>query len=90
MPVTLLAKCPGCKKELRVPELRRLFAVNQLRQKAAHRTGAGFAAALAADLDVFAIQSAAQAGGWGRAIDALYDGLSKDFNHLATLLTPSE
>jgi hypothetical protein len=80
----------GWDKELRVPELRRLFAVNQLRQKAAHRTGAGFAASLAADLDVFAIRPAAQAGGWGRAIDTLYDGLSKDFNHLAALLTPSE
>ena len=80
----------GWDKDLRIPALRRLFAVNQLRQKAAHRTGAGFAASLAADLDVFAIQPAAQAGGWGRAVDTLYDGLIEDFNRVAVLLTPSE
>ncbi|MHA7681881.1 hypothetical protein [Cupriavidus sp. PET2-C1] len=76
-------------KELRIPSLRRLFAVNQLRQKAAHRTGAGFSNSLAGDLEAFGIVPAAQAAGWGRAVDSVYDGLIEDFTAIATLLTPS-
>lgn len=77
-------------KELRIPVLRRLFAVNQLRQKASHRTGAGFAASLANDLNAFGIKPAAQAAGWGTAVDNLYDGLIEDFNAISALLTPRE
>lgn len=62
-------------KELRLDAFPRLFAVNQLRQKAAHRTGDGFAASLAKDLDTFGIVEAAQAGGWGKAVDTVYDRL---------------
>ena len=80
----------GWDKELRVAALRRLFAVNQLRQKAAHRTGAGFAASLAGDLGLFDIEPAAQAAGWGRAVDALYDGLIEDFNAIAALLSAAD
>jgi hypothetical protein len=80
----------GWDKDLRVAALRRPFAVNQLRQKAAHRTGAGFAASLAGDLGAFGIEPAAQAAGWGRAIDALYDGLIDDFNAMAALLSATD
>jgi hypothetical protein len=77
----------GWNKEQRVPALRRLFAVNQLRQKAAHRTGADFAASLAVDLGAFGIEPGAQAAGWGHAVDALYDGLIEDFRCIAALLS---
>jgi hypothetical protein len=80
----------GWNKDLRIPFLRRLFAVNQLRQKASHRTGADFAASLAADLDAFGIEPMAQAAGWGRAVDAMYDGLIEDFNAIATLLSAAD
>jgi len=66
-----------------------LFTVNQLRLKATHRTGAGFAASFAADLNVFGIHPSAQAAGWGRAADTIYDGLTDDFNAIAIMLTPS-
>lgn len=81
---------PMWDKELQISSLRRLFTVNQLRLKAAHRTGAGFAASLANDLKVFGIVPAAQAAGWGRAVDSVYDGLIEDFTAIATLLTPSK
>jgi len=74
--------------ELRLPVMRRLFALNQLRQKAAHRTGEDFAAALASDLDPFGIVVAAQAAGWGSAVDLLYDTLIGDFTGIAELLSP--
>lgn len=77
-------------KDVRIPVLRRLFAVNQLRQKAAHRTGTGFAASLATDLDAFGIQAAAHVAGWGAAVDRLYDGLIEDFNVISALLAPGE
>lgn len=50
-------------KDLRIAGFRRLFVANQLRQKEAHRIGGGLAASLAANLEVFGIAAAAQAGG---------------------------
>lgn len=67
----------------------RLFSLNQLRQKAAHRTGAGFAAFLAADLKTFGIDQTKQVAGWGTAVDAMYDGLIDDLVSLSKLLKPS-
>lgn len=81
---------PTWDKELRISSLSRLFALNQLRVKATHRTGAGFAASLASDLKTFDIAPAAHAAGWGRAVDAVYDRLIEDFTVIAKLLTPSE
>ena len=75
---------------MKIDSLRRLFTVNQLRLKAAHRTGTGFAKSLAGDLKVFGIVPAAQAAGWGRAVDSVYDGLIDDFTAIGTLLNPSE
>lgn len=77
-------------KEVRLAPFRRLFAVNELRQKAAHRTGGDFAAALAKDLDAFGIIEAAQAGGWGKAVDTVYDLLIADINAIAELLSPDK
>ena len=73
--------------ETRLPVMRRLFALNQLRQKAAHRTGQGFAATLASDLDAFGIVPAAHAAGWGGAVDLLYDALIGDFAGISDLLS---
>jgi hypothetical protein len=77
-------------KDLRIPSLKRLFAINQLRLKAAHRTGAGFSASLAEDLKAFGIAPAAQAAGWGLALDVVYDRLIEDFTEIAKILTPSD
>lgn len=74
------------KPETRLPVMRRLFALNQLRQKAAHRTGQGFAA-LASDLEAFGIVPAAHAAGWGCAVDRLYDTLIGDFADISELLS---
>ncbi|MFZ5520673.1 MAG: hypothetical protein ACOZD0_05655 [Pseudomonadota bacterium] len=76
----------GWNHETKIPALQRLFAINQLRIKAAHRTGAGFAESLTKDLVVFGIEQTAQAAGWGRAVDTLYDGLIEDFKVIAALL----
>lgn len=73
-------------KDLRFDCFARLFAVNQLRQKAACRTGDDVAASLAKDLDAFGIVEAAQAGGWGHAVDTVYDRLIADINAIAGLL----
>jgi hypothetical protein len=75
---------------MRLEPFRRLFAVNELRQKAAHRTGDDFAAALVKDLDAFGIVEAAQAGGWGKAVDTVYDLLIADINAIAELLSPDK
>jgi hypothetical protein len=75
-------------KDLRLDCFVRLFAVNQLRQKAAHRTGDDVAASLAKDLDGFAIVEVAQAGGWGHAVDTVYDRLIADIDVIAGLLAP--
>lgn len=64
------------------------FSLNQLRQKAAHRTGQGFAATLASDLEKFGVASAAQVAGWGSAVDLLYDAMISDFAGIAELLEP--
>ena len=77
-------------KDKRLEPFRRLFAVNELRQKAAHRTGNDFAAALAKDLDAFGIAEAAQAGGWGKAVDTVYDLLIADMNAIVELLSPDK
>lgn len=74
--------------ETRLPIMRRLFSLNQLRQKAAHRTGNDFAATLASDLDSFGIKLAAHAAGWGGAVDQLYDTLTSDLTVIAKLLSP--
>lgn len=75
-------------KDLRLDCFVRLFAVNQLRQKTAHRTGDDFAASLAKDLEAFGIVEAAQAGGWGHAADAVHDRLIADIHAIAKLLAP--
>lgn len=76
------------KPETQLPVMRRLFSLNQLRQKAAHRTGQGFAATLASDLEKFGVASAAQVAGWGSAVDLLYDAMISDFAGIAELLEP--
>jgi hypothetical protein len=75
-------------KDLRLDCFVRLFAVNQLRQKAAHRSGDGVAASLAQNLDAFGIVEAAQAGGWGHAVDTVYDRLIADIDAISGLLAP--
>lgn len=75
-------------KDMRVQAMRRLFSLNQLRQKGSHRNDAGFAESLAGDLRAFGVDLGGQAAGWGTAVDALYDGLAEDLNALAVLLAP--
>lgn len=76
------------KPDRRLDVMRRLYALNQLRQKAAHRTGQDFAGTLISDLGAFAIEPAAYAAGWGTAVDALHDTLIADLNGIAALLAP--
>lgn len=75
----------GWDKDLRVPAMRRLFSLNQLRQKGSHRNETGFAASLTGDLKAFGIDPGNQAAGWGMAVDILYDGLIDDLNALSDL-----
>lgn len=75
----------GWDKDLRVPAMRRLFSLNQLRQKGSHRNETGFAASLTGDLKAFGIDPGNQAAGWGMAVDVLYDGLIDDLNTLSDL-----
>lgn len=74
--------------ETRLPVMRRLFALNQLRQLAAHRSGQGFAIILATHLEAFGIAPAAQLAGWGSAVDIMYDSLTKDLADISELLEP--
>ncbi|WP_428510395.1 hypothetical protein [Roseateles sp.] len=79
----------GWDKDLRLGAMARLYSLNQLRQKDAHRTGDGFAESLAKDLKAFGIDPAAHAAGWSDAVDAMFDGLIGDLNEIADLLAVS-
>jgi hypothetical protein len=69
-----------------IPELKSLFAVNALRQQAAHTPSTARDFEIGKSLKVFGIGVAAQAGGWGYAIDTLYDQLTADLNKISALL----
>lgn len=73
-------------KDIRIPALQRLFSLNQMRQKAAHRTGNDFEAELEKDLSAFGLEPGALAAGWGLAVDAVYDGLIEDIEAIGSLI----
>ncbi len=66
--------------------LESLFALTRLRQLADHRTGAGGRAAFDGALKVFGVDAAAHAGGWGMALDAVYDRIAETLEQAATTL----
>jgi hypothetical protein len=73
-------------RALRVPALRPLFALNQLRQLASHAPPSDAAKRLSEALKVFEIDIATVTGGWGRILDKVYDDAARGLQDLATLL----
>lgn len=72
----------------RLPFLRRSFALNSLRVCHAHASSRENDQKIADASAVFGIDVGTTAGGWGYAIDALYDGLIADLNSIAEQLRP--
>jgi hypothetical protein len=69
-----------------LPELNSLFALNGLRVCQAHTPSSGRDKDIARNAEVFGIDVASTASGWGYAIDALYDRLSSDLLAIAKLI----
>ena len=55
--------------------MEKLFALNDLRQLADHRTRTGRREKLNNALRIFGLNPAEYAAGWGLALDAVYDGV---------------
>jgi hypothetical protein len=72
--------------ETRLDVMKRVFSLNALRVAGAHAPGAGQQARIDGALEAFGIDPRSTAGGWGYAIDALYDGLASDLAALTELL----
>jgi hypothetical protein len=66
--------------------LNSIFALNVLRVCQAHTPGAEQDKKIADAAAVFGIDVASTRGGWGYAIDRLYDTLSRDLSDLANVL----
>lgn len=73
-------------RALRVPALRPLFELNQLRQLGSHAPPSDAAKRLNEALKVFEIDIATVTGGWGRIPDKVYDDAAGGLQDLATLL----
>ena len=57
--------------------LRPLFALNELRGLSAHAAGRRQQQKLKKAIEVFGIEHSRMASGWGQAVDALYDTLTR-------------
>ena len=66
--------------------LDRLVALNELRQLSDHRAGSDAETKLTDALDAFGLDPASFAGGWGLALDALYDGVADTLEMVAATL----
>lgn len=69
-----------------LPVFKRIFALNSLRVAAAHNPGNDKERKISDAAMAFGIDIAAMAGGWGCAIDCMYDGLAADLDEVANLL----
>lgn len=66
--------------------LDRLIALNELRQLSDHRTGSDAETKLTDALSAFGLDPASFAGGWGLALDAVYDGVAETLEEAAETL----
>lgn len=80
------AVIPHWNQKKALPELKTLFALNGLRVTHSHTPSNERDTKIAALAGVFGIDVTATVSGWGYAIDALYDELSKDLSEIAELL----
>lgn len=69
-----------------LPALRRVFALNVLRDMASHPPGDDKIKKIGSACAVFEIDSPTTVTGWGFAIDKLYDGLIEDLHAIAEIL----
>lgn len=74
------------KEEAAASPLARLFALNELRQLADHRTETSWQQRFEKALETFGLNPAAYAAGWGLALDAVYDGIAETLEMVATPL----
>ena len=82
-PAPIVAMWDGSR---RLPQLEGLFALNGLRLLGAHLSGAEKETKIAAVAGVFEFDVNAAAGGWGYAIDALYDRVISDLRAVESIL----
>jgi len=71
--------------DIRAPLIPHLVQINRLRQLDAHREGAGADQELAEALEVFGVDIATTAGGFGMALDRVYDCLADELDLLPTM-----
>lgn len=74
-----------CDRTKLLPELRPLFALNELRQLGSH-LAAGEEAKLRHALAAFDLDLATMTGGWGNALDRVYDRVADALHFLAGLI----
>lgn len=73
----------------KVGPLERLFALNILRTSDAHNPSTEAAEKISGALEAFKIEEAANRGGWGRAVDEIYDQTSGDLENIDQLIRGS-
>ncbi len=69
------------------PALDRLIALNELRQLSDHRAGSDAKTKLIDALDAFGLDPASFGGGWGLALDGIYDGIAETLEMVAATLS---
>ncbi|MBK7956290.1 MAG: hypothetical protein IPK02_21390 [Candidatus Accumulibacter sp.] len=78
---------PKWQRTLELPSLVSLFAVQGLRIAQAHTPGSNRDASIASAASRLGIDVAAMAGGWGYAVDTMYDCLARDLEMTDHLLS---
>ena len=73
-------------KDVRLPSLAPIFAVQKLRISYGHHAGEAGAAEFAAGARALRINPAEMAGGWGLAMDAVYDQVIRSMDDITALL----
>lgn len=73
--------------ETEVTHIEKLFALYELRKLADHRADTSRAGKLRDALTQFGLDPAAYAGGWGAALDAIYDGVAETLEEATATLT---
>ena len=73
----------------KVQPLDRLFALNVLRTSDAHNPSSSAQGKITAALEAFKIEKAAYHGGWGKALDEVYDQTTQSLEEIDRLITDS-
>lgn len=70
-----------------IPELRPLFAVNALRTAEAHKLSKSTSTKISEALEILGIDQTQCRGGWGKALDRVYDQMASSLGEINKLLS---